>query len=76
MTECNQVSFTFHPLGRREVVGRFDGGQCTWAENVLRNVEVEAVVGHMSHDLGTPITPVCSDLYTTRRDRCPQWSAA
>lgn len=25
-TECNQVTFEFHPLGRREVVGRFDGG--------------------------------------------------
>lgn len=24
MTECNQSSFSFHPLGRREVVGRFD----------------------------------------------------
>jgi hypothetical protein len=28
-TECNQESFGFHALGRREVVGRFDGGQIT-----------------------------------------------
>jgi hypothetical protein len=28
-TECNQESFEFHALGRREVVGRFDGGQMT-----------------------------------------------
>jgi len=28
-TECSQESFAFHPLGRREVVGRFDGGQIT-----------------------------------------------
>lgn len=26
MTQCNQLSFSFGTLGRREVVGRFDGG--------------------------------------------------
>ncbi len=26
MTECNQSSFGFEALGRREVVARFDGG--------------------------------------------------
>jgi hypothetical protein len=25
-TECNQTTFEFHPLGGRDVVGRFDGG--------------------------------------------------
>ena len=25
-TECNRKSLEFHPLGRREIVGRFDGG--------------------------------------------------
>ena len=28
-TECNQESFTFHALGRREIVARFDGGRIT-----------------------------------------------
>jgi hypothetical protein len=28
-TECNQRSFGFHGLGRREVVARFDGGKIT-----------------------------------------------
>lgn len=28
-TECNQQSFSFHPLARREVVARFDGGEIT-----------------------------------------------
>lgn len=26
MTQCNQLSFSFGTVGRREVVGRFDGG--------------------------------------------------
>jgi hypothetical protein len=29
MTECTQISFGFHPLFRREVVARFDGGDIT-----------------------------------------------
>ena len=29
MTECNQKDLTFHGLGRREVVARFDGGAIT-----------------------------------------------
>jgi hypothetical protein len=29
MTECTQTSFGFHPLFRREVVARFDGGDIT-----------------------------------------------
>ncbi len=29
MTECNQTSFKFHQLYRREVVARFDGGEIT-----------------------------------------------
>jgi len=28
-TECNQLAFAFHPLGSRDVVGRFDGGRIT-----------------------------------------------
>ena len=29
LTECNQSSFAFHPLGAREVTARFDGGTMT-----------------------------------------------
>ena len=29
MTECNPETFSFHGLGRREVVARFDGGTIT-----------------------------------------------
>ncbi len=28
-TECNAESFSFHPLGRRDIVARFDGGRIT-----------------------------------------------
>jgi hypothetical protein len=28
-TECNRKSLEFHPLGRRKIVGRFDGGTIT-----------------------------------------------
>jgi hypothetical protein len=41
-TECNQATFEFHPLGRREVVGRFDGGAISSDGGgiLLREVEV------------------------------------
>ena len=28
-TECDQQTFGFHPLGRRKVLARFDGGRIT-----------------------------------------------
>ncbi|HEY3322022.1 MAG TPA: IS1380 family transposase [Planctomycetota bacterium] len=42
MTECNQRSFDFHSLGRRAVVGRFDGGNITSDAGaaLLREVEL------------------------------------
>lgn len=43
MTECNQTSFTFHPLDRREVVGRFDGGRITTDGGALLLREAERV---------------------------------
>ena len=41
-TECNQPTFDFHPLGRREVTGRFDGGTISSDGGgvLLREVEV------------------------------------
>ncbi len=45
MTECNQASFTFHPLGRREVLGRFDGGRITSDGGELLLREAERVTG-------------------------------
>ena len=39
--ECNAESVEFHPLGRREVVGRFDGGKITSEGGGLLLREVE-----------------------------------
>jgi len=35
--ECNQESFEFHALGRRNVVARFDGGRITSDGGALVN---------------------------------------
>ncbi len=43
--ECNQKSFAFHPLGRREIVARFDGGLITSDGGGLLLREVERVSG-------------------------------
>jgi hypothetical protein len=40
-TQCNQESFEFHPLGGREVRGRFDGGAITSDAGGLLLREVE-----------------------------------
>jgi len=44
-TECNQESFQFHPLGGREVRGRFDGGAITSDAGGLLLREVEKRTG-------------------------------
>lgn len=44
-TECNQQSFGFHALGRRNVVGRFDGGRITSDGGGLLLRETERVTG-------------------------------
>jgi len=44
-TECNQESFQFHPLGGREVGGRFDGGAITSDAGGLLLREVEKRTG-------------------------------
>jgi len=44
-TECNQRSFEFHALGRRKVVGRFDGGQITSDAGGLLLREAERITG-------------------------------
>ena len=48
MTECNQQSFAFHPLNRREVVARFDGGHITSDGGglLLREVERRTNIVH------------------------------
>lgn len=46
-TECNQESFTFHALGRREIVARFDGGRITSDAGGLLLREVERLTGIM-----------------------------
>ena len=45
LTQCNQESFEFHPLGRREVRGRFDGGAITSDAGGLLLREVEKRTG-------------------------------
>ena len=42
-TECNQQSFGFHPLGRREIVARFDGGRITSDGGALLLRETERI---------------------------------
>ena len=44
-TECNQRAFDFHPLGRREVVGHFDGGRITSDAGALLLRETERATG-------------------------------
>ena len=43
--ECNQESFGFHALGRREVVARFDGGRISSDAGGLLLRETERVAG-------------------------------
>jgi len=45
MTECNQLDFGFHPIQRRGVVGRFDGGSITSDAGALLLREVELRTG-------------------------------
>lgn len=44
-TECNQKSFEFHALGRRRVLGRFDGGKITSDAGALLLRETERATG-------------------------------
>jgi len=44
-TQCNQESFKFHPLAKREVRGRFDGGTITTDAGGLLLREVEKRTG-------------------------------
>jgi hypothetical protein len=44
-TECSQKSFAFHPLGRRQVTARFDGGNITSDAGALLLRETERVGG-------------------------------
>ena len=45
VTECNQQSFGFHPLVRRDVVARFDGGHITSDGGGLLLRETERLTG-------------------------------
>jgi len=45
MTECTQNSFAFHPLGRRSVIARFDGGKITSDGGALLLREAERATG-------------------------------
>ena len=47
-TECNPKQFEFHALGRRDVVGCFDGGRITSDGGGLLLREVDARIGMMS----------------------------
>ena len=42
---CNQQSFGFHPLGRRDVVARFDGGRISSDAGGLLLREAERITG-------------------------------
>ena len=47
IAECNRESFEFHPLGRREVVARFDGGRISSDAGGLLLRETERLTGIM-----------------------------
>ncbi len=51
-TQCSQRSFEFHPLGKREVVGRFDGGQITSDGGGLLLRETEQATGIIAQFAG------------------------
>ncbi|MBI3449630.1 MAG: IS1380 family transposase [Acidobacteria bacterium] len=51
-TECTQSSFPFHPLNRREVVARFDGGMITSDGGGLLLREVESLTGILEQFAG------------------------
>ena len=44
-TECTQLAFDFHTLGRRQVVARFDGGRITSDAGGLLLREAERATG-------------------------------
>ena len=44
-TECNPEQLEFHALGRREVIGRFDGGRITSDGGGLLLREVDQRIG-------------------------------
>ena len=44
-TQCKQESFTFHALGRREVVAQFDGGKISSDAGGLLLREAERITG-------------------------------
>lgn len=58
-TECNSESFSFHPLGGRDVVARFDGGRITSDAGGLLLRETERITG---------ILRQFSACYTDHRD--------
>jgi len=58
-TECNPESLAFHPLGRRDVVARFDGGRITSDAGGLLLRETERLTG---------ILRQFSACYTDHRD--------
>jgi len=47
-TECTPIQLEFHALGRREVVGKFDGGNITSDAGGLLLRETEKRTGIMS----------------------------
>ncbi len=52
--QCNQQSFGFHPLGRRNVVANFDGGRISSDAGGLLLRETERITASI---LGRPRLP-------------------
>ncbi len=44
-TECTPTQLRFHPFGRRDAVGRFDGGRLTSDDGVVLLREVDRRMG-------------------------------
>jgi hypothetical protein len=64
-TECNEKQLQFHALGKRAVIGKFDGGTISSDVGALLLSEVETkahTITHISSDILCPATLYPSDV--------------
>ena len=71
-TECNPEQLEFHALGRREVIGRFDGGRITSDGGGLLLREVDQRLGLLD-DTVTVSLPGGQLVVSWRGDAEPVW---
>ncbi len=67
-TQCNPTQLEFHALGKREVVGKFDGGCITSDAGGLLLRETEERVGIISEILDCAVAAKASNSPVQRLD--------